>query len=200
MDKKYRDTLPSMVEELPIGVFSEDEFEAISTSFRKKPRKTKVTRIGMDGLYPGEEVSVAKWWLSRSMSLGTEYSFEGKKDAVRSALLEQRARETQLQIIIVLETLGLEASKQETCGRDSPANIEEKHSPEKKQKKTKLLDLNVLLELLIDRLCIWQSTAVKEVMSIKEGKMNSQEALREPNQSPNPDVLYNFCVDVILPL
>lgn len=190
-----------MVEELPVGVFSEDEFEAISTTFRKKQRKTKVMKIGKDGLYPEEEVSVAKWWLSRSMSLATEDSPEGRKDAVRNALSEQRAREIQLQIILVLEILALEASKQETRGQGLPAAMEEKHPfLEKKQKKKKMLDLDVLLELLIDRLCIWQSMTVEEVSSIKERKPTSQAALREPNQSPNPDVLHNFCVDVILPL
>lgn len=198
MDKKYRDTLPSIIEEIPLGVFSEDEYEAISTSLRKKSRKNKTMKIGKDGLYPEENVRLAKWWLYRSESIGDHDSPENRKDAVRSALLEQRARETQLQIILVLETLALEASKQATSNQDPPSVAEKKkQSSKKKTKEGKMVDLDTLLELLVDRLCIWQSITLDDVSPIQT---TSQKAWPEPTHSPTSDVLHNFCTDVILPL
>lgn len=202
MDKKYRETLPSMVKELPVGVFSEDENGTISTSFRKKPRKKKALKPGKDGLYPEEEVSVVRWWLGRSSRTDGEDSLGNREESVRIRLVEQRARETQLQIILVLETLALEASKQEISGEDVPAIIEEKQFPSKqKPKPKKVQDLNVLLDLLVDRLCIWQSMSAGEgISTMNEINSGSQMTWRIPNQVPNVDVLRNFCVDVILPL
>lgn len=202
MDKKYRETVPRIVQQLPVGVFSEDENGALSTSFRKKPRKTKTLKPGKDGLYPEEEISVVRWWLGRSGRTHGQDSLENREESVRIRLLEQRARETQLQIILVLETLALEASKPEKSGEDFPAVIDENHFPSKQKPKTKKLqDLNVLLDLLVDRLSIWQSMSVEEGgSSMNEGQSGSQTAWRMPNQVPRVDVLRNFCVDVILPL
>ena len=202
MDKKYRETLPSMVKELPVGVFSEDENDSIFTSFRKKHRKTKTLKPGKDGLYPEEEVNVVRWWLSRSNCVDGEDSFASREESVRIRLLEQKARETQLQIILVLETLALEASKLKRNIEDVPAAIREENCPSKQKPKTKKLqDLNVLLNLLVDRLCIWQSMSMEEGSSSTNGdEFGSQTTGRILSQVPNVDVLRNFCVDVILPL
>lgn len=201
MDKKYRETLPSIVNELPVGAFSEDENGAISKSFRKKKRKTKGLKPGKDGLYPEEEVSVVQWWLRRSSRMDGEDSIGNREESVRIRLLEQRARETQLQIILLLETLALEASKREKGGEDIPAVIERKHFPSKQKTKTKKAqDLNVLLDLLVDRLCIWQSMSMEEgSLSMNECSSGSQITWNMPNEGPKVDVLRNFCVDVILP-
>lgn len=202
MDKKYRETVPTMVKDLPLGVFSGDENDSIFTSFRKKPRKTNTLKPGKDGLYPEEEVSVVRWWLSRSNSMDSDDSFANREESVRIRLLEQKARETQLQIILVLETLALEASNLERNGEDVPAIVREKNCPSKQKPKTKKLqDLNVLLNLLVDRLCIWQSMNMEEGSSSTNGdKFGAHTTGRIPNQVPNVDVLRNFCVDVILPL
>lgn len=202
MDKKYRETLPSIVKELPFGVFSDDENDAVSASFRKKPRKTKGLKPGKDGLYPEEEVSVVRWWLGRSNRTDDEGSFENREESIRIRLLEQRARETQLQIILVLETLALEASKLEKSGEDVPAVIQGTHNLSKQKLKTKKVqDLNVLLDLLVDRLCIWQSMSVEGgSASMNEDTSVSQITRNIPNKVLKVDVLRNFCVDVILPL
>ncbi len=205
MDKKYRETLPSIITELPIGVFSDDEngaISAISTIFRtKKSRKTKSLKVGKDGLYPEEEISVIRWWLNRSSSFDNEDSPEIREDGIRTRLLEQRARETQLQIIIVLETLALEASKPGKVSGD-PIAIAEKHLPLKMSfKPKKLQDLHVLLDLLIDRLCIWQSMNVEDgVLISHESMTDSLTTWRTATEAPKLDVLRNFCTDVILHL
>lgn len=202
MDKKYRETLPSLVKELPVGILSEDEKGAVSTSFRKKPRKTKTLKPGKDGLYPEEELCIVKWWLGTSGRIESENSHGNREESVRMKLLEQRARETQLQIILVLETLALEASRPEKICENVSAVIKEKNFPSKqKPKAKKAQDLSVLLDLLVDRLCIWQSMSTEESnSSTNEGRSGSPITGRMPNQVPEVDVLRNFCVDVILPL
>lgn len=199
MDKKYKETLPNIVKELPIGVFSDDE--NITANFRKKTRKKQSSKIGKDGLYPGEELSAIRWWLDRRNSIDGDYSGEIRDESVRLRMAEQRARETQLQIILLLETLALEASNPGKTSESDPIDVEEKHPSSKKQKAKKLHDLNVLLDLQIDRLCIWQSMSVGGGGSlIHDDKTDSQATLRVSNEGRKFDVLRDFCVDVILPL
>lgn len=199
MDKKYKETLPNIVKELPIGVFSDDE--NIAATFRKKTRRKKSSKIGKDGLYPEEELSVIRWWLERRDSIDGDDSIENRDERVRLRIAEQRARETQLQIILLLETLALEASNSAKTSEKDPSVVEEKRPSREKQKTKKILDLNILLDLQIDRLCIWQSMSVGECgSSTNEDKTDPRAMLRGSNVGRKLDVLRDFCVDVILPL
>lgn len=199
MDKKYKETLPNIVKELPIGVFSDDE--NITATFRKKTRKKKSSKIGKDGLYPEEEVSVIRWWLDRRNSIDGDDSSENRDERVRLRMAEQRARETQLQIILLLETLALEASNPGKASENGLMVVEGRHSSCKKQRGKKLHDLNVLLDLQIDRLCIWQSMSVGEGgPSTHEDNTDSRATLRVSYEGRRSDVLRDFCVDVVLPL
>lgn len=199
MDKKYKETLPNIVKELPIGVFSDDE--NMTAIFRKKTRKRKSSKIGKDGLYPEEEVSVIRWWLDRRNSIDGDDSSDNRDERVRLRMAEQRARETQLQIILLLETLALEASNPGKISENDPIVVEEKHPSSTKQKSKKLLDLNILLDLQIDRLCIWQSMSVGDSgSSAHEDKTDPRTTLKVSNEGRKFDVLRDFCVDVIVPL
>lgn len=202
MDKKYRETLPILVSELPLGVFSENENEAISATLRKRSRKSKKSKIGKDGLYPGEELSIVRWWLNRGTSTEGVELLEGREELIRKRLLAQRARETQLQIILVLETLALEVSKLEKTMKSIPIKAERGlPSLEKKQKTRKLQDLHLLLDLLVDRLCIWQSMdSETDGLSMNQDILASQMTWRAPIQAPKVNVLRNLCIEVILPL
>lgn len=199
MDKKYKETLPNLVKELPIAVLSDDE--NINATFRKKARKKNSSKIGKDGLYPEEEVSVIRWWLGRRNLINGDGSSENRDERFRLRMAEQRARETQLQIILLLETLALEASNPGKSIGSDPIVMGEKHPSNKKQKTKKRQDLNVLLDLQIDRLCIWQSMSVGESgSSTHENKTDPRATLIVSNEGKKFDVLRDFCVDVILPL
>lgn len=199
MDKKYKETLPNIVKELPIAVISDEE--NITATFRRKTRKKKSSKIGKDGLYPEEEVSVIRWWLDRRNSIDGDDSSENRDERVRLRMAEQRARETQLQIILLLETLALEASNPRKTSENDLTVVGEKHPSCKKQKGKKLHDLNVLLDLQIDRLCIWQSMSVGEGgPSTHEDKTDSRVTLRVSYEGRRFDVLRDFCIDVIVPL
>ena len=200
MDKKYREALPNIVKELPISVLTEDEIPAIVSSQGKKARKSKKGNIGKDGLYPGEEASITRWWLSIAKPITISDSSDGKEDAIRTILLEQRARETQLQIILVLETMALEASAPQAIvnQEDRQDNAREQQSSHvKKSKSKKPQDLSTLLDLLIDRLCIWQSMRIDEG---KESQLAEASFTQHGVKASDKVHLRDFCVDVVLPL
>ena len=200
MDKKYREAIPNIVKELPNSVLPEDEIPAVVSLHGKNIRKSKKGKVGKDGLYPGEEAGIARWWLSTDKPSIITDSSDGKNEAIRALLLEQRARETQLQIILILETLALEASTSSMIANQD-VSLDNTHGQEsaqpKKSKSKKLQDFNTLLDLLVDRLCIWQS------MNVDEGKgAQAAEALgsQQVGKASDKARLRDFCVDVVLPL
>lgn len=202
MDKKYRDTVPDIVKDLPAGSFSDDENEVYIESLRKKSRKSKKQKIRKNGLYSEEELDIARWWISRGSVDNHEYQVGAEKIA-RTRILAQKARETQLQIILVLETLALEMTVLETEVNQLVPDVIDSNelSLSKKQKPSKHKDLHTLLDLLLDRLCIWQSTHMFDGESpAKDDKTTSQQVGRQSDQMLRPNDLRNFCVDVVLPL
>ena len=172
----------------------------------KKIRKSKRINVGKNGLYPGEEAKVAQWWLSKDLSAVACDSADAREEATRSAVLEQRARETQLQIILSLETLALESLATSQPLENLPLTdfIEGDDGSQKKMKKKpakKPQDLGMLLDLLVDRLCIWQSMSVDETkIPNGEDRPASQHGVITAAKSAGRDHLRQFCVDIVLPL
>jgi DNA replication regulator SLD3 len=201
MDKKYKEAIPSIINTLPADTLAEDDVTTVVAELQKKLRKTKKPKIGKDGLYPGEELNISRWWLSRdAFALGSE-SQDNAEDSMRASLLELRATETQMQIIFLLEALALEASmpaaQTNNIAPKAASEWENEASHTKKRKVKKPQDLHVLLDLFVDRLCIWQS------MRMDDSNLNKA-AGAQPRASDHggigPDALKNFCVDVVLPL
>lgn len=204
MDIKYRETLPSLVKDLPFGTLSEDECEPVVVAMSKKIRKSKKPKVGKNGLYPGEELNIARWWLSREQSSMACDTAATREEATRAVLLEQRAKETQMQIIMVLETLALEASAPAWSVEQDPPQepVQADQGSQKKSRKLKKQqDLTTLLDLLADRLSIWQSMSVDEGNTAqKEQQPTSQNGAKATNTATDNDQLRQFCVDVLLPL
>ena len=205
MDTKYRETLPELVNGFPFGSISEDECATVIATISKKIRKSKKISVGKNGLYPGEEANIARWWLSRDLSSVACDSADAKEEATRSAVLEQRTRETQLQIILSLETLALESlSTSQPVENLQPLEfVEGDDGSQKKKKKRpkKPQDLSMLLDLLVDRLCIWQSMSVGEMKTSNgEDGPAPQYGAKPTAKAASRDHLRQFCVDVVLPL
>lgn len=110
MDKKYKGAIPSVINNLPAHSLADEDSNVLIAELLKKVRKTKRQKIGKDGLYSGEEVNISRWWMSRDVSIMPSESQDGAEDLTRASLLELRTRETQMQIILLLEALALEAS------------------------------------------------------------------------------------------
>ena len=206
MDTKYREILPALIKDLPFESLSDDEGAMVIATTSKKIRKSRKSNIGKDGLYPGEELNIMKWWLTRDISSVACDSAEGRDAATRAALLEQRARETQIQIILILEVLALEKSAPVTSieqkAESQPLYLAHIDASDKKKRKPKKpQDLDTLLDLLVDRLCIWQSTNDDDSKSAdNDEKAKDQDGTRAAGVSNGKDQLRQFCVDIVLPL
>lgn len=207
MDTKYRESLPELVKGFPFVSLSDDEYRTVIDTMSKKIRKSKRANVGKNGLYPGEEAKIAQWWLSNDMSAVACDSADAREEASRSAVLEQRARETQLQIILSLETLALESvATKQPLENLPPTDVTERedgsqNSKKKKKPAKKPQDLSILLDLLVDRLCIWQSMSVDETKAANgEDRSASQHGATAAVKPAGRDHLRQFCVDVVLPL
>jgi len=210
-DKKYKDGVPSLVSSLIIGDGSADD--AGQSQTKTKKLKAKKMRPGKNGLYPAEEVYIRRWWASHDADADIGTPGTSKEDIVRRRVAKLRIRETQLQMIVILETLALRplAAPQNENNGDLPAIgqsggvSDDKASTQRKPKKA--LDLAVLIDVLVDRLCIWQSVAAEDGRTLveKAEKVENTSVDTKPGglagtREHIADVLRDFCVEVIVPL
>lgn len=206
MDVKYRKTLPDLIRVFPFDSLSDEECTAVIDTMGKKARRSKKPNVGKNGLYPGEEANIARWWLSRDLSCVACDSADAREEATKSAVLEQRVRETQMQIVLSLETLALEsAASIQAVEKPPPIDPIEgddgSRNKKIKKKAKKPQDLHMLLDLLVDRLCIWQSMSVDETKTPNgEDRPAAQYGTKAAVKTAGSDHLRQFCVDVVLPL
>jgi DNA replication regulator SLD3 len=199
MDKKFKDNLPALVKDLPLVTPTQDEKPVKSRRKKKfKPKRDKA------GLFTNEHEYLEKWWRGEEVP-GSMTSPENTDTALRRRIPGLRSRETYLQVIIILETLYLEATiKPTTPAVEVPSLILDSQAVESqdvdsqaasgttKRKGKKALDLRSLLETLLDRLCIWQDldtdAPARNLLSDKDTKHN------EPSND-----LRDFCIEIIVP-
>lgn len=199
IDKKYREAIPEVVSKLKSYVDSSDEG-------RKRKRKPKKMKIGKDGLYPAEDEDIQKWWCSNLMDM-KENEADLSTAQIKSHVSLLRTRETQLQMILIMEILALEPLKaaEETGESNLPAlpgagdlrhhNLTPTSQPKKRNKH----NLPVLIDVHADRLTIWQSTASDEQLLLEDSQVITQPSTG-PQQKASSEPLKDFCVDVIVPL
>ena len=201
MDRKYKNALPNIIGTLPTGMISKEDIGTVIASLEKGTRKSKSDKIGKDGLYPGEEINIAKWWLSRHGEGPDPSSMDTGDEGLNTFLLEQRARETQLQIVLILEIIALEASNPQSSNNanavDETINDGDDTQPRKKSRTKKPLDLTTLLDILVDRLSIWQSMKNEDC---KPATIDHRSNMPHSATLGHVDHLKSFCVDVVLPL
>ncbi|KAA8652060.1 hypothetical protein EYZ11_009583 [Aspergillus tanneri] len=181
MDLKYRETLPAAIQDAIICVSDEEPCKAKKSKNRKK-------KLGRNGLYPEEDRFVRRWWKDRSLAdLGTsEETF--REVEMKKHIADLRLRETQLQILLILETLALEAAGEAKPDKD---NSELSHKTQKKTKK--LQELKVMLELHLDRLCIWHA------VSFEDTSVEAAKASEMSGKKVESDALRDFCTELIIP-
>ncbi|KLJ05527.1 hypothetical protein EMPG_11002 [Blastomyces silverae] len=193
MDLKYKDSLPEAIQDIPIGM-SDDEIPPNAAKPRK--RKARKTKLGKNGLYPEESDLVRKWWRNRSLSEASVPQQSSRQEEVRRLVGDLRLRETQLQILLILETISLEASNNSKAAQMLSATAETQASqPQKRTKGKKQQDLNVLLELLVDRLCIWHAVSFSDILLTESANGKSESA----GMAAENDKLRDFCTEVIIP-
>lgn len=189
MDVKYRETVPNLIKSLPPAL-CDDEPVAPSKPSKKRKSKNK-NKLGRNGLYPEEEPLVAVWWRNRHPTEKSSSVGASKEAEIKEYVSDLRLREMQLQVLWILETIAVEASVEgdpTTTGAIESSNV-------KKTKTKKTQDLNVLLELLLDRLCIWHTVSFEESL-LADG---SHDKSGSSGAKVEGDKLRDFCTEIIIP-
>lgn len=193
IDKKYKDGLPNIIALIDIEHHSAEDDAKSKT---KKKRANKKMKLGKNGLFPMEDDIVRKWWASHDEDFEAGAPGRTREEVTKTRLAYLRIRETQLQMILILEILALKplASPMEdpetALPGDDKGNLNEK--PAKSKKPEQLLSL---MDVHIDRLCIWQSISSE---SVKSTAGDSQVSMNNLKHSDN--ITRDFCVDIIAPL
>lgn len=194
MNKKYQETVPNLIREMKTLVDSSGEE-------KRKKRKPRKMKIGRNGLYPSEDDELQAWWAANKPELKDgEPSIP--ETQVKSYLTLLRSRETQLQIILLLEILALEPLAAAAGAADSqlPGVQPSIEMEPPKKKSAKEQNLNDLVDLHADLLCIWQSTASDEVRLLEDSQMTGHAGEGPKAQRASSEPLKDFCVDIIIPL
>lgn len=211
-DKKYREAVPQIIQSVPLGNLSNDEDNTRSQATIKCKNKKK--RLGKDGLYPKEEDYIRQWWRARELDSHDAAPNAERDEEAKRLIVELRTRETQMQLVLVLEVMALEASLTEAVdhnelGEHGAQVQDDGKSQAKKRRPKRRQDLNLLLDLLIDRLTIWQSVSLPEEVSRPStslGTSKSQDHVRMRQRGvasathENNEQLRDFCVEAIVPL
>ncbi|EEH40924.2 hypothetical protein PAAG_02900 [Paracoccidioides lutzii Pb01] len=193
VDIKYKDSLPEAIQNIPIGM-SDDEGPVNTTTLRK--RKGKKAKIGKNGLYPEETDFIMKWWKNRSFSEASVPRKSSRQEEMKRLIGDLRMRETQLQVLLILETIYLEASAGKSCLGLSSTETQVIQAT-KRTKEEKQQDLNVLLELLVDRLCIWHAVSFGDLLHTESASSTGNN--ETTGKSAENDKLRDFCTEVIIP-
>jgi DNA replication regulator SLD3 len=202
MDLKYRDAIPRIVRKT-ILQGSPDKMGPNPLATDSQKRRIRRKRLGKDGLYADEEDFVRTWWLNRDRGKMELSSAGSSEQEMQAHLVELRNRETQLQIVLILEILALESTLQ-AGDTGTPTVIELKQEPDDDGpnailartplKATKKRDLRPDLDILVDRLCIYQSVAIIDPAVADEAKNKNGESGKDVR-----DKLRDFCCNVVLP-
>lgn len=199
IDKKYRDTAPVIIAQLSASLESSDEG-------RSKGRKAKKMKLGKNGLYPDEDDRIRKWWHANQPELdGEQPTFTATQ--IKSHLSLLRTRETQLQMILIMEIIALEPLKAAEDGADGglpplpgASRLQARRSPAAAPtKKRNKHNLPVLIDVHADRLTIWQSTATDEQQLAEDSQAHRHGLNGSQVQKASSEPLKDFCTDVILP-
>ncbi|EYB27659.1 hypothetical protein FG05_07098 [Fusarium graminearum] len=195
IEKKYRETVPALITHMKTIVDSSDEG-------RKRKRRARKMKIGKDGLYPHEQAHIRKWWATNKPELKDDET-NVSDHQIKSIISMLRTRETQLQMIIILEILALTPLK--------PAEAEDSQLPllpgvaesqgdmvPPSAKKRNKHNLPVLVDVHADRLTIWQSTVSDEQLLLEDSQI-SQALDGQSQQKSSSEPLKDFCVDIIVP-
>ncbi|KAF7928204.1 hypothetical protein BELL_0278g00120 [Botrytis elliptica] len=196
LDKKYRDGVPVCVSSIDIHDQSADD-----TTVKPKRRKSnKKMKPGKNGLYPNEESLIKQWWISHDEEIEPGAPGSSKEELAKTRIANLRIRETQLQMIVILEIFALQplVSTNENLegGLPSlPINDGIIQSKERTPKTRKQDHLTMLIDVHIDRLCIWQSIASEAIKA-----PDTSSGLTSNNTLKHTDnILKDFCIEVIVP-
>lgn len=197
-EKKYTEKLQEIIKDIPPGCYSDDDILDEAAERKKSRKRKKKVKLSRDGVYPQETDVVKRWWISEIPNEET-HGEETLDQRIKRRLADLRVREALAQMILMLEIVALEAlssSKKPTEEADKTAEAQDQGESQLKppKRKKKLDDINLRLDLLLDKLCIWQSIEKDGVMDFDNNPSNQNGGMYSGN-----DRLQSFCVEVIIP-
>ncbi|KAI9676253.1 MAG: hypothetical protein M1829_003082 [Trizodia sp. TS-e1964] len=192
MDKKYRESLPECIRSISDGSLSDEESNGVKISMPVKRAKKAKPRLGKSGLYNDEGEYVSRWWRGRDEDNPMRGSVESELAARVSSL---RIRETELQMILILELLSLQESLK-GISQPKEGSIE---APKSKRSRPRVKDVDLCLDLLIDRLYIWQSVGNSQIADGKTPDEKSQANQADIGRRAATDSVQNFWAGIIIP-
>ena len=202
LDTKYSSTVHDLVKDLPLDILSDDEECGADDYLQTKTRKSKKRkRLGKNGLFLGEEEYIRKWYKRSLRKQADDSQNRSREERGKIAIAGQRSRETQIQVTLILEIIALERSPPPATNATSGILSEpiSQAAPEAKSKK--LQNLPELVDVLIERLCIWQSTDLDLDEQPKEQlKVVLQHDQQISSSLESSNGFEDFCTQAIVPL
>ena len=198
-DAKYKDALPKLLEEVPQHLLSDDEASTtniFASRFRKSKKRKKISK---EGFMPSEEEHAIHWWIKSLGDPSIDNSNTARQSHAKNALSDQKAREIQMQILLVVEDIALDGLQKQHADKEQDLDAETEAPYQKKQqgKKSKEVDKRSnLLDLLVDKLCIWDSISQDDFALpdlIPKARMDGK-------AGSSTERLRSFCTEVLVPL
>ncbi|KAF2274556.1 uncharacterized protein EI97DRAFT_435097 [Westerdykella ornata] len=219
-EKKYLEKLPEVVKAILPAAFSDDEPAHGSSKPKRSKKKMKISR---EGMYPHEDDIVRRWWVS-DIPGQDHHGDETLEQRIKRRVGDLRVRETLAQMILMLEIIALEALSNGKEFSQNPSHNEQQDShagndlrPEgsnpfkqgqeqagdppalHKKRKKKMDNVRLLLDLLLDKLCIWQSVDQDGILDFDAKSPSTRGEPSKTAKSGGGDRLQSFCVEVIIP-
>lgn len=198
-DKKYKTSIPTVVKELPPSFAGSEPTSMTPDQTSKKPKKmsSRKPKLGRNGLYKDEAAFVEQWWQARSFQEYTVHSAnpDQPSDSLTSSL---RIRESQLQVLLCLEIMSL------TAATSAVPRLANSTSELDSQILPILKDPLTILEMLLDRISIWQSLLVSLDQPAKDAldtaSQDVEQASPATTMHQSQDTLRDFFHEVVQPL
>ena len=199
MDTKYKTTLPETIKAYTAVVGNGAQ--------KKSKRKTaNILKLGKGGLYPDEHDMITGHWSEREHEPTYASNVNGFAQDISRVVTRLRSRETEMQILLLLEIKILESlcEKSAKIAMSSMQKVIKDEIDEEDatavlaqtpQKKPKPRDFDTELESLVDRLCIWHSIAIDQLVSSPEKASHAENEA----STKSKDKLREFCADVVVP-
>ncbi|KAI9728613.1 MAG: hypothetical protein M1828_002719 [Chrysothrix sp. TS-e1954] len=205
IDKKYVARLPEVIKKYVQQISSEQAHGAVVARGRvsRKPKKLKLKK---GGLYAPEEDLVLRWWLQEDEGSLCEVH----DTASGSRIVQLKTREIYMQLLLLVEIAAahydLDATRKcaPTDGQipDVSRSIEAVDDCVFDKRKESARD-EMQLDMLVDRLCIWQSVNAGNASQKRSREATPSDMSRHeggPRGSKGKDELKDLCTDVIIPL
>jgi DNA replication regulator SLD3 len=189
-DKKYKESISHVLKDL-----------ANPQSDAKKRRKRSSTvKLGKNCLYTGEDELIKQWWDGRpTTSNATTHDAE-----LRRCTTDLRNREAEMQLLLLLELLILELAETTNAPGFVPEDkISIKQEPDQDElpvashtpsRKSKTRDYHAELDALLDRLCIWHTVTLEELVDTSKDAAEDSSTTQQTK-----DRLKDLCTDIIVP-